>query len=127
MIIEKIQQILEEVKTLSAKDAKDIEALRVKYLSKKGEISQLMNEFRNVPADMKREVGMKINALKQAATEKINSLRESLATADDTVADTDLTRTAAPVKLGTRHPLTLVENNKHIRKNGLCVGARAGS
>ncbi len=110
MIIEKIQQILEEVKTLSAKDAKDIEALRVKYLSKKGEISQLMNEFRNVPADMKREVGMKINALKQAATEKINSLRESLATADDTVADTDLTRTAAPVKLGTRHPLTLVEN-----------------
>lgn len=110
MIIEKIQQILEEVKTLSAKDAKDIEALRIKYLSKKGEISQLMNEFRNVPADMKREVGMKINALKQAATEKINSLRESLTTSEDTAADTDLTRTASPVKLGTRHPLTLVEN-----------------
>ena len=110
MIIEKIQQILEEVKTLSAKDAKDIEALRIKYLSKKGEISQLMNEFRNVQADKKREVGMKINALKQAATEKINSLRESLTTAEDKAADTDLTRTALPVKLGTRHPLTLVEN-----------------
>ena len=110
MIIEKIQQILEEVKTLSAKDAKDIEALRIKYLSKKGEISQLMNEFRNVQADKKREVGMKINALKQAATEKINSLRESLTTAEDKAADTDLTRTASPVKLGTRHPLTLVEN-----------------
>ncbi len=110
MIIEKIQQILEEVKTLSAKDAKDIEALRIKYLSKKGEISLLMNEFRNVQADKKREVGMKINALKQAATEKINSLRENLTTAEDTAADTDLTRTASPVKLGTRHPLTLVEN-----------------
>ena len=110
MIIEKIQQILEEVKTLSAKDAKDIEALRIKYLSKTGEISQLMNEFRNVEADKKREVGMKINALKQAATEKINSLRANMTTAEETSSDIDLTRTASPVKLGTRHPLTLVEN-----------------
>lgn len=110
MIIEKIQQILEEVKTLSAKDTKDIEALRIKYLSKKGEISQLMNEFRNVEADKKREVGMKINALKQAATEKINSLRVNMTTAEETSSDIDLTRTASPVKLGTRHPLTLVEN-----------------
>ena len=110
MIIEKIQQILEEVKTLSAKDAKDIEALRIKYLSKKGEISQLMNEFRNVEADKKREVGMKINALKQVATEKINSLRANMTTAEETSSDIDLTRTASPVKLGTRHPLTLVEN-----------------
>lgn len=110
MIIEKIQQILEEVKTLSAKDAKDIEALRIKYLSKKGEICQLMNEFRNVEADKKREVGMKINALKQAATEKINSLRANMTTAEETSSDIDLTRTASPVKLGTRHPLTLVEN-----------------
>ncbi|MDD7376433.1 MAG: phenylalanine--tRNA ligase subunit alpha [Bacteroidaceae bacterium] len=109
-MIEKIQQILEEVETLSAKDAKDIEALRIKYLSKKGEISQLMNEFRNVEADKKREVGMKINALKQAATEKINSLRANMTTAEETSSDIDLTRTASPVKLGTRHPLTLVEN-----------------
>ena len=110
MIIEKIQKILEEVKTLNAKDAKDIEALRIKYLSKKGEISQLMNEFRNVQADKKREVGMKINALKQAAMEKINSLRENVETGNENNADIDLTRTTSPVKLGTRHPLTLVEN-----------------
>ncbi len=110
MIIEKIQKILEEVKTLNAKDAKDIEALRIKYLSKKGEISQLMNEFRTVQADKKREVGMKINALKQAAMEKINSLRENVETGNENRADIDLTRTASPVKLGTRHPLTLVEN-----------------
>ena len=69
-----------------------------------------MNEFRNVEADKKREVGMKINALKQAATEKINSLRANMTTAEETSSDIDLTRTASPVKLGTRHPLTLVEN-----------------
>ena len=69
-----------------------------------------MNEFRNVEADKKREVGMKINALKQAATEKINSLRANMTTAEETSSDIDLTRTASPIKLGTRHPLTLVEN-----------------
>lgn len=110
MILEKIQEILEEVKNLNAKDAKDIEALRIKYLSKKGEISRLMDEFRNVQADKKREVGMKINALKQAAMDKINSLRESVDTVSDAGGDIDLTRTASPVKLGTRHPLTIVEN-----------------
>lgn len=113
MIIDKIQEIFDEIKNLNAKDAKDIEALRIKYLSKKGEISQLMNEFRNVQADKKREVGMKLNALKQAAVEKINNLREATAANADAEAeatDIDLTRTAAPVKLGTRHPLTIVEN-----------------
>ncbi len=110
MIIEKIQNLLEEIKNLNAKDVADIEAIRIKYLSKKGEISQLMNEFRNVEADKKREVGMKINALKQAALEKINSLRENMETSSSDNSDIDLTRTANPIKLGTRHPLTLIEN-----------------
>ena len=110
MIIEKIQNLLEEIKNLNAKDVADIEAIRIKYLSKKGEISQLMNEFRNVEADKKREVGMKINALKQAALEKINSLRENMETSGSDNSDIDLTRTASPIKLGTRHPLTLIEN-----------------
>ena len=110
MIIEKIQNLLEEIKNLNAKDVADIEAIRIKYLSKKGEISQLMNEFRNVEADKKREVGMKINALKQAAFEKINSLRENMETTGSDNNDIDLTRTASPIKLGTRHPLTLIEN-----------------
>ena len=110
MIIEKIQNLLEEIKNLNAKDVADIEAIRIKYLSKKGEISQLMNEFRNVEADKKREVGMKINALKQAALEKINSLRENMETTGSDNRDIDLTRTASPIKLGTRHPLTLIEN-----------------
>jgi phenylalanyl-tRNA synthetase alpha chain len=110
MIIEKIQNLLEEIKNLNAKDVADIEAIRIKYLSKKGEISQLMNEFRNVEADKKREVGMKINALKQAALEKINSLRENMETTGSDNNDIDLTCTASPIKLGTRHPLTLIEN-----------------
>ena len=110
MILERIEVLLKEINDLNTSDLKEIEALRIKYLSKKGEISQLMADFRNVHAEEKREVGIKINALKEAATEKINSLRQKAETNDNLSDDIDLTRTAAPIKLGTRHPLTIVKN-----------------
>lgn len=110
MILERIEVLLKEINDLNTSDLKEIEALRIKYLSKKGEISQLMADFRNVPAEEKREVGIKINALKEAAMEKINSLRQKAETNDNLSDDIDLTRTAAPIKLGTRHPLTIVKN-----------------
>ena len=69
-----------------------------------------MNEFRNVPPEMKKEVGMKINILKQQAIEKINSLKDNNAVADGGNDAIDLTRTAYPVELGSRHPLTIVKN-----------------
>lgn len=107
-MIEKINALKEELSNLKAANAADVEELRIKYLSKKGAISALMNDFRNVPAESKRELGQALNELKAFATERINGLREALA-ADNGDADAlDLTRTAAPVRLGTRHPLSLV-------------------
>lgn len=110
MILDKIEKLLDEVKNLNASTPDAIEALRLKYLSKKGEISALMADFRNVPAEQKKEVGIKINELKQKAFERINSLREGCETKDDANDDIDLTRTPYPIKLGTRHPLTIVKN-----------------
>ncbi|MGM9734481.1 MAG: phenylalanine--tRNA ligase subunit alpha [Prevotella sp.] len=110
MILEKIDQLLEEVKNISASNADEIEALRLKYLSKKGAITALMNDFRNVPADQKKAVGIKINELKQTAQERINALKEQLETADTESEAIDLTRTPYPIKLGTRHPLSIVTN-----------------
>jgi phenylalanyl-tRNA synthetase alpha chain len=110
MNIKDIQNVLNDIKHLEAHDEKEIENLRIKYLSRKGEISKLMSEFRNVEADKKREYGIKLNELKKAATDKINALRNSISTSKDVNADIDLTRTASPVKLGTRHPLSLVKN-----------------
>ena len=69
-----------------------------------------MADFRNVSADQKREVGIKINELKNKAQERINSLRETLASTDTEDENIDITRTAYPIKLGTRHPITLVKN-----------------
>ena len=110
MILEKIDQLLEEVKNISATNADEIEALRLKYLSKKGAITALMTDFRNVPAEQKKAVGIKINELKQTAQDRINELKEQLETSDNESEAIDLTRTPYPIKLGTRHPLTIVTN-----------------
>ena len=109
-MLEKIHSLKAEIETLQASTPEEVEALRIKYLSKKGEVSNLMADFRNVPADQKKAVGMEINALKLLATEKINALKaatECAETLDDTF---DLSRSASPIALGTRHPLSLVRD-----------------
>ena len=110
MLTDKIDELLKEVSALSAKNAEDVEQLRLKYLSKKGEINAIIADFRNVAKEEKRELGIKINELKKAATDKINALREQVETTETASESLDLTRTAYPVDLGTRHPLTLVRN-----------------
>lgn len=106
----KINELLEEVNRMAAANADELEALRIKYLSKKGQISELFNDFRNVANEEKREVGLLLNELKNTAQDKINELKESFVNAVDTSNKTDLTRSADPFKLGTRHPLSLTKN-----------------
>ncbi|MES5135194.1 phenylalanine--tRNA ligase subunit alpha [Prevotella amnii] len=110
MLLEKIDNLLKEVNQLSAKNTEEVEQFRLRFLSRKGEIAALMSEFRNVAANQKKEVGIRINELKRRAQEKINALKEQLEVKDGQSNDIDLTRTAYPIELGTRHPLTLVKN-----------------
>lgn len=109
-MLDKIKDLLAEIESLKAANAQEIEELRIKYLSKKGAVTALMNDFRSVPAEQKKEVGMRINELKTKAQEKINELKAAFETDDATSDDIDITRTAYPVQLGTRHPLTIVKN-----------------
>ncbi|MDE6801423.1 MAG: phenylalanine--tRNA ligase subunit alpha, partial [Muribaculaceae bacterium] len=119
-MLDKIKSLREEIETLQASNAEEVEQLRIKYLSKKGSVSLLMNDFRNVPAEQKREVGQAINELKTFATERINTLREALETADGDSAGIDLSRTASDLRLGTRHPLSIV------REEILAIFSRLG-
>ena len=107
-MLQKIAELRAEIDTLTAADADAVEALRIKNLSKKGLIPALMVDFRNVDPSQKREVGQAINELKNAATDKINALREALSSHADDAAGIDLSRTATPLAAGTRHPLSLV-------------------
>jgi phenylalanyl-tRNA synthetase alpha chain len=110
MLLERIEALLKEVSTLTANNAEEIEQLRLKYLSRKGEINALMQDFRNVAAEDKKTVGIKINELKQKAFDHINALKEQLESGNDVAEDIDLTRTPYPIQLGTRHPLSIVKN-----------------
>ena len=109
-MLEKIEQLIAEINNLKVQSADELEALRLKYLSKKGAINDLMADFRNVPNEQKREIGQKLNELKNLAQDKINSLKEAFEAKKAVDEKPDLTRTAYPVELGTRHPLNIVKN-----------------
>ena len=108
-MLNKIQELKDAIEALQVSSIEEIEAARIKYLSKKGEISLLFNDFRTVPNELKREIGQKLNELKTLATDKINSLKASFEDSSDASAGLDLTRTSAPYPIGTRHPLSLVK------------------
>ena len=107
---DRISELLEEVSKLSAENAEQLEALRIKYLSKKGEISSLFNDFKNVAADQKREIGGLLNELKTKATERIAEMKAEFEAKQAQADAPDVTRTPDPIEVGTRHPLSLVKN-----------------
>ncbi|MGC9150998.1 MAG: phenylalanine--tRNA ligase subunit alpha [Microbacter sp.] len=109
-MIATIKKLKAEIENLSAVNADEVEALRIKYLSKKGEISQLFNMFRDVAPEEKKEVGKLLNELKEVAQTKIDSLKNSMNASNQPRQETDLTRPGDPILLGTRHPISIVRN-----------------
>lgn len=105
---QRIENLSKEIQALTASTTAEVEELRIKYLSKKGLIASLFNDFRTVPADQKKEMGQLLNRLKDLATDTINGLRDALSSKDELPAGLDLTRTPSPIPMGTRHPLSLV-------------------
>lgn len=111
MMKEKISALLAEIETLTAQTAAQAEELRIRYLSKKGSVSVLFDDFKTVAPEEKREVGQLLNQLKTAATDKINSLKEAAEASQGTaVAGLDLSRPADAVAPGARHPLSIILN-----------------
>lgn len=109
-MIEKINNLLVEISSFSVNTQDELEAFRLKYLSKKGVISDLFEEFRNVPSADKKEVGQLLNRLKQESLERYNNLKNSVSLKDDGSRLNDLTRPAFPYQIGSRHPISIVRN-----------------
>ncbi|HXB41748.1 MAG TPA: phenylalanine--tRNA ligase subunit alpha [Bacteroidia bacterium] len=109
---EKIEHILEEVEKFKAQSKEQVEEYRIKWLSKKGEITQLFEDFKNVAPDVKREMGQRLNQLKVKAQEKINEFKEKFESQTNIVSsDIDLSLPAEPIaELGSQHPITIVKN-----------------
>ena len=106
---EAIEQLLAQVASLKAANAKEVEEARVRLLGKKGEITKLFEEFRSCGPELKREFGKKLNELKQAAAAKIDELK--IMTEATSVAESpkqDLSMPGTPFALGSRHPVSIV-------------------
>jgi phenylalanyl-tRNA synthetase alpha chain len=109
-MLDKINKLLDEISAISARNTDELESFRLKYLSKKGLISDLFEDFRNIPSDQKKEIGMKLNLLKQTASEKYDSLKNGLTESFTSVSEKDLTRPGFPWDFGSRHPISIMRN-----------------
>ncbi len=109
-MLDKIKALQEEIEKIVASSKEEVDELRIKYISKKGSISRLFDDFKHVPAEQKKDVGQAINTLKNFALDKINTLKDGFDSAENGDSGLDLTMPGEPIKLGTRHPLSLVKN-----------------
>jgi phenylalanyl-tRNA synthetase alpha chain len=109
-MLQKITDLLKEISGFSVKNPEELELFRLKYLSKKGQISEIFEEFRNVSQKDKKEIGLKINLLKQNALEKYNLLKSELLSREEIPVAADLTRPPFPFSNGSRHPISIVRN-----------------
>ena len=83
MLQQIIDQILKDVENFKAENKEQVEEFRLKFLSKKGELSKVFDEFRNVPNEQKKELGQKINFLKQTAQAKFEALQRNSESSED--------------------------------------------
>jgi len=109
---EKINKLLAEVEAFAAETKEQVEEYRIKWLSKKGDLNELFEEFKQVPSELKKEVGQQLNTLRNKAQEKINELKERFeAGQNNETTGIDLTLPGSPlVQVGSRHPLSIVKN-----------------
>ena len=108
-MIEKIEEYLIEVANFNSSDKEEIEQFRLRFNSKKGILTDLFAQFKDVPNDQKKDFGQKINTLKQAVTAKLDEAKERTES-DIVLVKEDLTRPGFPLELGSRHPINLVKN-----------------
>lgn len=108
---DKISKLLEEVNQFKATSQEEVEAFRIKYLGKKGLLNDLFGEFKTVKAALRKDLGKAINTLKNTTQNKVETLKEELANNEEQQGKFgDLTRPAAALELGARHPISLVKN-----------------
>ncbi|MBG0860080.1 MAG: phenylalanine--tRNA ligase subunit alpha [Bacteroidales bacterium] len=109
-MLDRINALLSEISSYSITSSEELEAYRLRFLSRKGLIPELFDDFRNVPPSEKKEVGQKLNQLKQTALDRYTSLKLQLLRTEDSTQVGDLTRPAYPWFLGSRHPISIIRN-----------------
>lgn len=106
----KPNELLEEIAGVSITSPEALEQFRIRFLGSKNILKDLFGEIKNVPNERKKEYGQLVNAVKQAAEEKYESLKESLSDTASVAHELDLSRPGEVLTLGARHPVKVVIN-----------------
>ncbi len=106
-----IHTYAEEIHNFQTSRKEELEEFRIRFLSKKGIIAGLFGEFRDVPAEQRREIGLMLNELKNAAQEKFEQILHQLEASETLQKPAqDLTLPADFMETGSRHPVSIVWN-----------------
>ena len=109
-MLETIQALRQEIEAQEPATPEELEAFRIAYLGRNGKIPALFDEFKKLPPEEKKALGVTINQLKQFAQERFSSLQEALNTEKaEAAAHLDLTRTPHAHSFGGHHPLALLQ------------------
>jgi phenylalanyl-tRNA synthetase alpha chain len=106
----KILLINQEIDSFSPSSQDEVEQFRIKMLGKKGLITLLLSDFRDVPVEDKKEVGQLINQLKNRAIELIETSKVNFKTTSSSNENIDLSLQQELIETGSRHPISLVKN-----------------
>ena len=109
-MLDRINKIKEEAERFKAVTEAELEEFRLKYLSKKGQMNALFDEFKSITGEQKREAGQKLNELKGILTKTFERYRETLDSGKVTVQNSDLTRPGESIPMGSRHPISSTRN-----------------
>ncbi len=107
---DQIDKLLSEIETLEIKSKEHLEEFRLKYLAKKGILTAMFDDFKNVAVEERKDVGKKLNELKTKVQDRFNQLKEKFESTEKTSSEIDLTKPAEPIAFGSRHPISIVRN-----------------
>jgi phenylalanyl-tRNA synthetase alpha chain len=109
-MLDQIKKLIEEIKSYSATSSADAEDFRIKYLSKKGKISKLFNDFRSISQEQKKILGSNLNEVKKLAQEKLAEIHKKFETKSPITLNIDFTLPGDPLPMGSRHPISIIRN-----------------
>ncbi|MDR0714250.1 MAG: phenylalanine--tRNA ligase subunit alpha [Bacteroidales bacterium] len=109
-MLNKIKRIKEEIGNFRIIDHAELEEFRLKYLSKKGHLNALFEEFKTVAIEQKKEVGQQLNDLKILLSGAYERFKGELDSRRKVETSNDLTRPGDSIPLGSRHPISVVCN-----------------
>jgi len=110
-LLQKVEQYKTEIKEAIAQSKDDVEIFRIKYLGTKGLVKTIMGEMKTVAADKKREAGQLLNEFKVFVEEKFEELKTAAGSdTAPTATDIDLTLPGSSETIGSRHPISIIQN-----------------